>query len=65
MEKEDRKQRKARPARSETAPEEGNVPVREKPSDLKDASDILKKQADVAKRAMDYADAHAGDLEED
>jgi hypothetical protein len=47
------------------APEEDLAPAREKPSDLKDASELLQKQADVAKRAADYADANAGDFEEE
>ena len=66
MEMEQRKPTKLTPARSETAPEEGHTPiVREKLSDLKDASDMLKKQTDVARRAMEYAEANEGDLEED
>lgn len=65
MEKEELKRKKLTPAWSDTAPEEGNVPVRAKLSDLKNASDILKKREDVAKRAMDYSDANAGDLEEE
>jgi hypothetical protein len=65
MEKEDPKQQRFMPAPTETAPEEGKAPVRQKLSDLKDASDGLKERADIAKRAMDDADANVGDSEED
>jgi hypothetical protein len=66
MEMEQLRPRKPVFVRSETAPEEGHTPmVREKLSDLKDASDMLRKQTDVARRAMEYAEANEGDLEED
>ena len=51
--------------RSETAPEEGNASPPDKLSDVKNVSDVLKSRTDVAKRAMDYADANAGDFDED
>jgi signal-transduction protein with cAMP-binding, CBS, and nucleotidyltransferase domain len=65
MEKEDLKRTKPPLARSDKASEEGDVLMREKPSDLKDAFEILKKLEDVAKRAKDYTEANEGDLEED
>jgi hypothetical protein len=65
MEKDDLKRMKPPLARSDKVSEEGDVLVREKPSDLKDAFEILKKQEDVAKRAKDYTEANEGDLEED
>jgi hypothetical protein len=59
------KRKRLTPAWSPAAPEEESAPAREKPSDLKDASDMLRLQAEVAKRAADYADANAGDFEEE
>jgi hypothetical protein len=65
MEKEEQKRQGFTPAWSPAAPEGARTPAREKPSDLRDASDLLEEQADVAKRAADYADANAGDFEEE
>jgi hypothetical protein len=65
MEKEELRRKGLTSAWPAAVPEEAPAPAREKPSDLKDASDLLKKQADVVKRATDYADANAGDFEEE
>ncbi len=63
MEKENLTRKNGEAPQSATAPE-GNAPVREKPSDP-NLSDVLKERAEVAKRAMEYADANAEDLEDD
>jgi hypothetical protein len=65
MEKENLTLKKGEAPQSATAPDEGNAPVREKLSDPKDLSDVLKQRAEVAKRAMEYGDANAEDFEDD
>jgi hypothetical protein len=65
MKKEGAKQKRFIPAGADGAPEEGNAADREKLSELKDGSDVLNERANAAKRAMDYADANAGDFEVD
>jgi hypothetical protein len=65
MERKDSSRKKLVLAGAPDAPEAGDVWVRDRPSDLKDASDMLRQQMDVSKRAADYADANAGDFEEE
>jgi hypothetical protein len=65
MDKEELKREELTPAWPPAAPEGAPTPAREKPSDLRDASNLLEEQAEVAKRAADYADANAGDFEEE
>jgi len=65
MENFDLKGRDYPPARSDMPAVEGELLVREKLSELKDNSEILRKLDDIAKRAKDYTDANEGDLEED
>jgi hypothetical protein len=65
MEKQELERRGLTPTWSLTPPDDVPAQARERPSDLRDASDLLEKQADVARRAADYADANAGDFEEE